>query len=62
VFEVPISATREVVKAHPSKLRGYELHQQGFEAIKRWRCKPALGPDRKPIAVVAPMEVTFHLF
>jgi hypothetical protein len=62
LFEVLVSSTGEIVKAHPTKLLGYGLDQQGFEAIKRWRLKPALGPDGRPIAVIVMIEVTFHLY
>jgi hypothetical protein len=62
IFEVLVSPTGEVVKAHPTKLLGYGLDQEGFETIKRWRLRPALGPDGKPIAVIVSIEVSFRLY
>ncbi|HEY6264768.1 MAG TPA: energy transducer TonB [Candidatus Acidoferrum sp.] len=61
LFEVLISSSGEVVKAHPTKLLGYGLDQQGFDAIKRWHFEPA-RLDGKPVPVVVIIEVTFQLY
>ncbi len=62
MFEVLISSAGEVVKAHPMKLLGHGLDEEAFEAIKRWRFKPATRPDGTPVAVLVEVEVTFHLY
>jgi TonB family protein len=38
------------------------LTAQAIEAVKKWRLKPATGPDGKPAAVRQIIEVTFRLF
>ncbi|MGH9774349.1 MAG: energy transducer TonB [Candidatus Acidiferrales bacterium] len=40
---------------------GLGLDEKAIEAVKRWRFKPANGPDGKPAAVVTMIEVTFRL-
>jgi TonB family protein len=37
------------------------LTASAFQAIQRWRFKPAIGLDGKPFAVRVPVEVTFRL-
>jgi TonB family protein len=41
---------------------GMGLGEKAVEAVKTWRCKPALGPNGKPIPVQVPIEVTFRLY
>ncbi|MBZ5696137.1 MAG: energy transducer TonB [Acidobacteriia bacterium] len=38
------------------------LTLQAIEAIKKWRLKPATGPDGKPVAVRQIIEVVFRVF
>jgi len=62
MFQVLVSPAGDVVKAHPTKLIGYGLDEQAYEAIKRWRFKPATRPDGTPVAVLVEVEVSFHLY
>jgi TonB family protein len=39
---------------------GYGLEDNAREGVSTWRFKPALGPDRKPVAVRTQIEVTFR--
>jgi TonB family protein len=50
--------------AQISLVRGFAcgLEDKAFDAVKRWRFKPATGPDGTPIAVVVPVEVEFRLY
>lgn len=41
---------------------GYGLDENAIEAVRHWRFKAALGPDRKPAHVTAPIEVIFHIY
>jgi len=41
---------------------GFGLDENAIEAVRHWRFRPALGPDRKPAAVTAPIEVIFHIY
>lgn len=46
-----------VVKGLPGGLTA-----KAIEAVRKWKLKPATGPDGKPAAVVVPIECAFHLF
>jgi hypothetical protein len=39
---------------------GYGFAERAVEALTEWRCKPALGKDKKPTAVTVPIEITFR--
>lgn len=41
---------------------GMGLEENAVAAVKTWRCKPANGPNGKPVPVRVPIEVTFRLF
>jgi TonB family protein len=40
----------------------FGLTEQAIATVKKWRLKPATGPDGKPAAVRMNVEVTFHLY
>jgi periplasmic protein TonB len=40
---------------------GLGLEEEAVEAVKNWRFKPALGPNRKPVATQIEVEVQFRL-
>lgn len=44
------------------KSPGLGLDDSVIKTLKTWRCKPALGPDHRPVAVAVPFEVAFRLF
>ena len=35
--------------------------QQAIEVVKNWKFKPAMDPEGKPVAIVQPVELTFHM-
>jgi hypothetical protein len=39
-----------------------DLTDQAFKTVERWRFKPATDVNGAPIAVIAPVEVTFRLY
>lgn len=52
---------------YPSKIslvRGLPcgLTDKAFEAVERWRFKPATDANGAPLAVIVPVEVTFRLY
>lgn len=57
-----ITADGRAVDIHVSKGLGLGLDEKALEAVRGWRFKPALGPDRRPIATRIPIEVVFHLY
>jgi TonB family protein len=38
-----------------------DFADQAIETVRTWRFKPAIGPTGDPVAVIAPIEVTFRL-
>ncbi len=46
----------QVVKSAP-----YGLDASAIEAVKKWRFKPARGPDGENVATLTPVEVNFRL-
>ena len=57
-----ITPDGRAVDVHVSKGLGLGLDEKALEAVRGWRFKPALGPDRRPIATRIPIEVVFHLY
>lgn len=41
---------------------GLDLDEKAVEAVRTWRFKPAIGPDKKPVAVRQIIECEFHLY
>jgi protein TonB len=44
------------------KSPGLGLDEKAVEAVRQWRCKPANGPNGKPVPTLVPIEVSFRLF
>jgi len=44
------------------KSPGLGLDDSTVNTMRTWRCKPANGPNGKPVAVQVPFEVTFRLY
>lgn len=61
ILGVLISATGEPTQIRPEKLIGYGLDEKAYEAIKKWRFRPA-RVDGSPVPVIVPVEVTFRIF
>jgi TonB family protein len=62
VLEVLISANGDLQQIRPLRLLGYGLDEQAFNAIKKWKFKPATREDGTPVATIVPVEVTFRLY
>jgi len=41
---------------------GLGLDEKAIEAVRNWRFKPALGPDGRPVAAWAPIEINFRIY
>ena len=42
------------------KTPGLGLDEKAIEAVRKWRFKPALGPQGNPVAVITPIVITFR--
>jgi len=40
----------------------YGLNDKALETVKRWRMRPAVGPDGSPAAVQQIVELTFRTY
>ena len=62
VVEGVIGIEGKVTNIRIIKGVGMGLDENAVAAVKTWRCKPALGPNGKPVPTLVPIEVTFRLF
>lgn len=61
VLQGTITVDGRVTDVQVVKGPGLGLEEKAVEATKLWRCKPAPGPNGKPVATSVPIEVTFRL-
>jgi len=59
---VTVTADGRVTNIRILKSLGSGLDEKAVEAVRSWKFKPALGPDRQPVTVNAPVEITFRLY
>ena len=62
VLDVVVTAAGTVEKIIPIKGPGLGLEEKAVDAVRKWRLKPALDVDGRPVAVRIPIEITFRLF
>ena len=62
VVEGVIGIEGKVTNIRIIKGVGMGLDENAVAAVKTWRCKPAAGPNGKPVPTIVPIEVTFRLF
>jgi len=60
-LQAVITAQGRATKIKVVKSPGLGLDKQAVDVVKRWRFKPALGPNGNPVDVEVPIEVTFRL-
>jgi periplasmic protein TonB len=61
VLRIVVTANGVVKNVRLVKGMGYGLDEKAMETTSTWRLRPALGPDGKPVAITAVVEVTFRL-
>ena len=44
------------------KSPGLGLDEYTIQTLMTWRCKPAIGPNGKPVPTIVPFEVNFRLY
>lgn len=57
-----ISREGRAEKIKPVKQLPYGLTDSAIKAVKKWKFKPATGPDGRPAAVRQLIEVSFHTY
>jgi TonB family protein len=62
LVEAIVSVDGRVINPRVVKSPGLGLDESTVNTLRTWRCKPANGPNGKPVPVQVPFEVTFHLY
>ena len=62
MLQVVVTPDGRAVNIAILKDPGMGLGEKAVEAVRTWRFKPAVGPNGKPVPVLVPIEVTFHLY
>ena len=62
LVEAIVTVDGRVVNPRVIKSPGLGLDDSTVNTMRTWRCKPANGPNGKPVAVQVPFEVTFRLY
>ena len=62
LFSATITADGRATNIRIVRGIGFGLDENAVEAVRHWRFRPALGPNHKPAAVSAPIEVSFHIY
>ena len=62
LVEAIVTVDGRVVNPRVIKSPGLGLDDSTVNTMRTWRCKPANGPNGKPVPVQVPFEVTFRLY
>jgi TonB family protein len=62
VLQVVITTDGRAINIKIVRDPGNGLAMKAVESVRKWKFKPAVGPDGNPIAVVVPIEVTFRSY
>jgi periplasmic protein TonB len=62
VLEVTITPDGRATNISVKKSLREDLDSQAINAVAKWKFKPATTPNGKVVAVLCPIEVTFHLY
>jgi TonB family protein len=60
LLDVIVSADGQIAKAVVLKGPSDDLSERALEAVRKWKMKPALGPDGSPVNCRVQVQVTFH--
>jgi bla regulator protein BlaR1 len=60
-LQAVITAQGRATKIKVVKSPGLGLDREAVDVVKRWKFKPAVGPNGNPVDVEVPIEVTFRL-
>jgi len=59
--EATITVDGKVENINIAKSPGLGLDESIVQTLKTWKCKPAIGPDGKPIHVTLSFHFNFHM-
>jgi TonB family protein len=62
ILQVTITTDGRAVNIAVVKGPGMGLEMKAIEAVRKWKFKPAIGPNGNPAAVIVPIEVTFRFY
>jgi len=62
LVDAVVTADGRITQMRVIKSPGLGLDETTMNTLRTWRCKPANGPNGKPVPVQVPFEVTFRLY
>ena len=62
LLDVTVTADGRITKPVVVKGLSSALDESALKAVRKWKMKPALGTDGKPVNCRVQVEVTFHLY
>lgn len=62
LLDTTVSAEGQIVSAVLIRGPGMGMNEKALAQVKKWKMKPALGPDGKPTACKIQIEVTFRKY
>jgi periplasmic protein TonB len=62
VVEAIVTLDGKLTNLRVMKSPGLGLDDNTIQTLKTWRCKPAIGPNGRPVPVIVPFEVNFRLY
>ena len=60
LLDVIVTADGQIAKPVVLKGPSDDLSERAVEAVRKWKMKPASGPDGKPVDCRVQVEITFH--
>ena len=60
--DVTISVEGKIENIKFLKSPGLGLDESIATTLRRWKCRPALGPDGKPVQITVPFTYTFNRY
>ena len=61
ILQVVVTAEGRAENISVVRKAGYGLEQNAMETVRKWRFRPAKGPDGNPVPTTVPIEVTFRI-
>lgn len=62
LLDVTVTVDGKIIDPKVTKGPGLGLNERALKQVKKWKMKPALGQDGKPVDCRVQIEVSFHLY